>query len=362
MFDWEVRLTELRCHSSEWLRARDTELETEQRALKVEQLAVRRILDERGQVDVNEEILRGRHNESPRTVRQNTEVARQLESLPAIAAAAHAGSLSWDQLKPLVEIATPETDARWADRAPRYSPADLERIARKQKTPTAADAQARRDARDFRFWVRPGSGMVSGHFELPDVDGAFAKSVFERMAERRKPPAGEPWAKLGHRMADAFIDLCTNYTDGNPGPLRAHITFHVPPDGPAEVDGIPIADSTLADLMQNAMASNVTVEGGQLSGARTDTDAIPAETKRFVTARDHHCRVGTCDETTNLDYHHLIPRSEGGSHDPDNIVLACKRRRHHQMLVPNGPWRLEGNPAEPDGLHLERVKQVARAP
>ncbi len=362
MFDWDVHLDELRGHTTEWLRARDTELEAQQRALKVEQLAVRRVLDERGQVDVNEDILRGRHNESPRTARQNREVARQLEALPAIAAAAHAGVLSWDQLKPLAEIATPETDARWAERASRYSPADLERIARKQKIPTAADAQARREARDFRFWVRPGSGMMSGHFELPDVDGAFAKRVFERMAERRKPPTGQPWEKLGHRMADAFIDLCKNYTDGNPGPLRAHITFHVPPDGPAEVDGMPIADTTVSDLMEHATVSNVTVSDGVLYGARTGTDDIPAETKRFVRARDHHCRVGTCDETESLDYHHLIPRSDGGTHNPDNIVLACKRRRHHQMLVPNGPWRLEGDPSEPDGLRLERVKQVARAP
>ncbi len=362
MFDWTNRLTEIRCHDTAWIRTRLDGVVAEQRALKVEELALRRVLDERGKVDLNEEILRGSHNESPRTIRQTNEVARQLESLPAIAAAAHAGSLSWDQLKPLVEFATPETDARWAERAPRYSPADLERIARKQKVPTEADAKARREARDFRFWVRPGSGMVSGHFELPDVDGAFAKSVFERMAERRKPAAGQPWEKLGHRMADAFIDLCKNYADATPGPLRSHITFHVPPDGPAEVDGIPIADSTLADLLEHATTSNVTVGDGQLSGARTDTDDIPAETKRFVTARDHHCRVGTCDETESLDYHHLIPRCEGGTHDPDNIVLACKRRRHHQMLVPNGSWRLEGNPSEPDGLHLERVKHTARAP
>jgi hypothetical protein len=362
MFDWEVRLDELRCHGTEWLRTHLDEVVAEQRALKVEELAVRRILDERGQVDVNEEILRGAHNEAPRTVRQTMEVARALETLPAIAAAAHAGEISWDQLVPLAEIATPETDAVWAERAPRYSPVELERIARRQKTPSAADAAARREARDWRFFSRPGTGMMSVRGELPDVDGVFAKAVFERMAERRKPAAGEPWEKLGHRMADAFIDLCKNYADGNPGPLRSHITFHVPPDGPAEVDGIPIADSTVADLMEHATVSTVTVGDGQMYGARTDTDDIPAETKRFVRARDYHCRVGNCDESDGLDYHHLIPRSEGGSHDPNNVVLACKRRRHHQMLVPNGPWRLEGDPSKPDGLRLVRVKQVARAP
>jgi len=285
-----------------------------------------------------------------------------LESLPAIAAAAHAGEISWDQLAPLVEIAAAETDALWAKRAPNYPPVELERIARRQKTPSAADAAARREARDWRFFSRPGSGMMSVRGELPDVDGVLAKTVFERMAERRKPPAGEPWDSLGHRMADAFIDLCKSYADATPGPTRAHITFHVPPDGPTEVDGIPIADSTVAELTEHATVTHITAGDGKLYGARTDTDEPPAETKRFVRARDQHCRVGTCDETRGLDTHHLIPRSEGGSHDPNNLVLAGKPCGHHQMLVPNGPWRLEGDPSQPDGLRLVRANQLARAP
>ena len=44
-------------------------------------------------------------------------MARALESLPAIQAAATDGRLSMEQLVPLVELATPETDAEWARRA-----------------------------------------------------------------------------------------------------------------------------------------------------------------------------------------------------------------------------------------------------
>src|SRR5688572_17506779 len=99
-FDLGGRLEELRCHTTGWLESRLDELVSEQRALKVEELAVRRILDERGEADLREHALKGAHNESPRTARQNLEMARLLESLPAIAAAAHAGELSPDQLKP----------------------------------------------------------------------------------------------------------------------------------------------------------------------------------------------------------------------------------------------------------------------
>ncbi len=46
-----------------------------------------RVLDERGQIDLSV----GRDGESARVVREKVETARALESLPAVAAAAHAG-------------------------------------------------------------------------------------------------------------------------------------------------------------------------------------------------------------------------------------------------------------------------------
>lgn len=359
-FDVGERLNELRCRSTEWLRARDSELEGQQRRLRVEQLAVRRVLDERGATDLAEDALLSRHGESPRTARQSLDVSRALESLPAIAAVAHAGRLSWDQLKPIVDLATPATDAEWAQRAPGYSPADLERLARRQRRVTDEEAAGRRDARELKWWWERDTGMLGLRGRLPDVDGAIVRGVLERMTERMKPPKGEAWDTLAHRAADALVDLCKSYADATPGRTRSHITFQVPPDGPAEIDGVPIAESTLAELVDDATISIAVIEPYRLRRARTDTDDIPVEVERFVRARDQHCRVGTCDRTQALELHHLHPRSQGGRHDPDNVVLACPT--HHRMLVPNGPWVLHGDPGEPDGLRLVDGDELARAP
>jgi HNH endonuclease len=255
----------------------------------------------------------------------------------------------------------PETDAHWAERGPRWSPVDLERRARQQRGVTDDEAAARREARELKWWWERDSGMLALRGRLPDVDGAIVRGVLERMVERMKPVPGQPWDSRAHRGADALVHLAKNYADATPGPTRSHITFHVPPAGPAEVDGIPVAESTLAALADDATITAVTVDDGQLWGARTDTDDVPAETKRFVWARDVHCRVGTCDET-DCDIHHLVPRSEGGTNDPDNLVLAGRRCGHHKMLVPNGPWILEGDPSQPDGLRLVHRDELARAP
>ena len=85
-----------------------------------------RVLDERGQIDPTV----GRDGESARTVRETLETARALESLPAVAAAAHAGNPSAEQLGSVVKLADEDSDMEWAQRAPHVAPADLARLAR----------------------------------------------------------------------------------------------------------------------------------------------------------------------------------------------------------------------------------------
>ncbi len=86
MFDVGDHLEELRRRSTEWLRARRDEQVREQRRLCVEELAVTRVLDERGKLD---DTFAARDGVSERTVRETIETARALESLPRVAEAAH---------------------------------------------------------------------------------------------------------------------------------------------------------------------------------------------------------------------------------------------------------------------------------
>src|SRR4051812_46331000 len=63
MFD--VLVDELRTHSTEWLRREREQLVAQQRNLRTREMAVLRVLDERGQVDCSI----GSQGESARTVR-----------------------------------------------------------------------------------------------------------------------------------------------------------------------------------------------------------------------------------------------------------------------------------------------------
>jgi hypothetical protein len=254
-FDFRERLDELRYHETTWLRARREDLRREQQRLRVEELAVTRILDERRALGVFPDPT-----VSSRSAREDVEVARALESRPAIAAAAHDGRVSRDQLAPLTRLATPETDAEWALRGPGCAPVDLDREARKSRVVTPEDAAARRAARELRTWREPDTGMVSGRFRLPDVDGVIVEEVLEHMAERMRPAKGQPWDTLEHRKADALVELCTKYAGVEPRRRRKPlVVVHVPEPAVtddavpgATVGGIPIASETVRDLMTGA--------------------------------------------------------------------------------------------------------------
>jgi hypothetical protein len=362
MFDVAERLDELRCRPTGWLVGRREELVREQRRLRVEELAVTRVLDERGALD---ESLAGRDGVSCRTVREAVETARALESLPAVAAAAHAGALSGEQLGAVAQLADEASDAEWARRAPNTPPADLARLARAQRVPAVAEARRRREARCLRMWWRQDTGMLGFAGELPDIAGARFEAVINRIVDGMLPAKGERWDSREHRAADALCELATNYecvqAEGPtlaPQPLL-HVA--VPKKGPATIAGIPLPDSMVEALRANTTLEPVLVDDDGVPVTRgRRRSVLSSKTTRAVLLRDGHCRWPGCERRVGLQIHHLVPRSWGGTDTLANLAAVCAGGvDHHGLLAPHGPWILTGNPNQPDGLHLQPIHQWA---
>lgn len=63
---------------------------------------------------------------------------------------------------------------------------------------------------------------------------------------------------------------------------------------------------------------------------------IPPATRRQVVRRDHgRCKVPGCRNGVYVDVHHIVLKSEGGDHDPDNLILACSG--HHAAFHAGTP-------------------------
>jgi hypothetical protein len=352
-FDFAARVDELRCYPDEVLRAKLAEVRREQQRWRVEELAVTRVLDDRGALETMPD-----RTECTRTQREKVEVARALESRPVLAAAAHEGALSWDQLQPLCELSTPESDAEWAQRGRSLAPVELHRKVRQGQVVTMVDAQRRHEAREVRKWRDRIDGMHCGRWRLPEVEGALVDKVFDLMAERRKPAKGEAWDSLAHRLADSLVDLVTNYADveRSSRPVIEVVEIVDPRRAPgAEIDGSPIAPETLSALKLDATVRRCVVD--DTGCARTITKprkALPKDVERHVRRRDHTCRVPGCEATKNLQIHHTDPICDfGDTHLVHKLAAVCPA--HHRLLIPHGRWRLVGDAEQPEVLQLERA-------
>jgi hypothetical protein len=353
-------VNELRCRETAWLRARRVALVREQRRLHTEELAVLQVLDERHRVDAMP-------GESARKARDKLETARRLESTPDLADTALRGDISDEQLTPVAQLATPETSADWAERAPNISPLDLRRMERARRLVTPADEDARREARELRWWMREDAGMLSLRGEIPGVDGVLVKQVLDHIVEHTKPAKGERWDTYAHRGADALVQLCREHVDDASGdpvvPARPRVVVNVDPQGHADVEGVPISQATVARMLEDAIVEAVFWVDGAPFAYGPGRTTIPDRLRRAIYARDRHCRVPGCERTTGLVIHHLISVCEGGLTEPGNLCLVCEggSSDHHRQLNPHGRYRLVGNPNEVDGLQLIGVGDLARA-
>ncbi|MGH8949398.1 MAG: HNH endonuclease, partial [Acidimicrobiia bacterium] len=62
------------------------------------------------------------------------------------------------------------------------------------------------------------------------------------------------------------------------------------------------------------------------------TRTIPPALRRAIIHRDGNtCTADGCPSTHRLQVHHIIPWSQGGPTDPDNLITLCWY--HHQIVI-----------------------------
>jgi len=193
-------------------------------------------------------------------------------------------------------------------------------------------------------------GMLFLRGALADVEGARFEATIHQLTERMTPAKGEAWDSLEHRAADALVQLCEPRAQiDEEGPSLADkplLVIQVPVHGPAMLGGVALPDAVVEALRANVMIEPVLVDGhGQILTIGARRAGLSPKPARAILLRDGHCRCGTCEVRHGLELHHLVPRSWGGSHDPSNLAVVCRRSRgHHPMLIPQGPFALVGNP------------------
>jgi Domain of unknown function (DUF222)/HNH endonuclease len=292
---------------------------------------------------------------SAATAREWVTAATKLPSLPKIADALSQGKLSFDQVKPLVEVAKPETDARLAEEATHWSAKQVRELAsaaRNQSDERSSGFYTRRFLR-FDDRRRTLTGM------LPEDQYAVVKSSLVARASRRSKDR----TPFDQRMADALVGVCRsdatgkNTEDGSaPGVgqaggarrnrptvvVHADMAFLAGAEGAAELDVLgPVSREVARRLACDAkvLVSADGADGRSLNLGRTRRD--PSDAQRVeIRRRDKGCRFPGCTHTEFTDVHHVRHWIDGGPTDLDNLVELCD---YHHRCVHEMGWKISGD-------------------
>jgi hypothetical protein len=294
---------------------------------------------------------------SAATAREWVTAAVKLPALPNIAEALSQGKLSFDQVKPLVEVAKPETDALLAEQATHWSAKQVRELAmaaRNQSDERSSGIYARRFLRfDDRRRTLTGT--------LPEEQYAVVKSSLIARVRRRGP--GRDRTPFDQRMADALVSVCRADAAGKgtePGTeagasqaggarrnrptvvVHADMTFLAGADGGAELDVLgPVSREVARRLACDAkvLVSADGADGRSLNLGRTRRD--PSDPQRIeIRRRDKGCRFPGCTHTEFTDVHHVRHWIDGGPTDLNNLVELCDQ--HHRCVHEMG-WKISGD-------------------
>jgi Domain of unknown function (DUF222) len=303
------------------------------------------------------------------SARELVRVGHALVELPQVAEAFASGSLSYDKVRFICQVATPEDQEVWVELPQTVSGSQLIKICLAYQGAKVADSHERAEAQLARrgLWTfKEDNGMVRLTALLPAADAAVVMTALEAVAAEQPPvsikdtsavpdPAEDRWAA---RRADSLVAICEQASAlaGSPeglvsDPESCQLVVHVDvgvltgedPNGRCHLeDGTPTAAAVARRPGCDAQVVAI-----------TERDALPIDVgrarrlftrpqKRAMQARDGTCRFPGCGVPARWTHlHHLIPWELGGPTDLANGLSLCN---FHHARLHDGHYRILGSP------------------
>jgi hypothetical protein len=301
------------------------------------------------------EWLTARYRMTSFTGRTLAKIVQTLPELPCIRRAFEEGRLSWDQLRAVVAIATPETDAALAETAAELKPSEIRATARQVDEQEVVEV---RKSRYLTYQFREDLPVFEMNVVLPDEEGAALITALTRKAGQVDlDPEDGSVLEHGVRLADALVQMGSETLAADADHDRATLLVRtdIPTllgiegagqarlgDGTTIPDGTTITNPTLRRLACDARIQLVIEDpiDGVIGIGRT-ARTIPGWLARIVRTRDRGCRFPDCQRTLWLQVHHLEHWADGGPTNLDNLITLCG---FHHRLLHNERWQIKGNP------------------
>lgn len=248
------------------------------------------------------------------SVEEKLRVAEALERSPELDRALENGELTWSAVRELTRVATPETEKEWIRAASGQTIRQLERLVSGRKPGDAPTDVPKPEL--VRHVLR---------FEVSGETFAAFREAIERVRQSTGEALDDDAALM--LLARAALEGSTN---GSAPTYRLTVS----------------TCDQCARSFQLARGELVEVAPAVAEMARCDSHVgatskrLSLKVRREVLRRDHGCCVvpGCCN-TRYVDVHHIDLRSEGGLHEPDNLIVLCGA---HHSAVHRGTLRIDG--------------------
>ncbi|HEY5386035.1 MAG TPA: DUF222 domain-containing protein [Acidimicrobiales bacterium] len=304
------------------------------------------------------------------TARSYSLVADKAPHVPELMESLRRGEISFDKVRAVVDVATPETDHSLCEQAKESSVRELAEVARttaaRARSASVSLSRSEHDGRYLRF-NDPHRTMT---LQLPKEDYAQAKASVDAFA-KAVSPQGEKKIPLDQRRYDGFMGIMDSVAPGKTSSGKGasgtskQANAPMPPKPFLVVAHVPLEDLVTESGEKSELAAEL--EHGGLIDIETvqriacDAAVVVAvddaaghtmyegRARRFpsgaqrreVIRRDRHCRFPGCANVTFADVHHIVPWSLGGGTDLDNLILL--RLSHEPSVL--GPDPSAAGPA-----------------
>src|SRR5688572_14268079 len=240
-------------------------------------------------------------------------VARALEELQEIGQALKDGVLSWSAVRELTRVAIVKTESAWLEAVRGLRVQQIEQMVsgRKPGDLPGSPRKIENERTTLRLPVSRQSYAMWREAEMVVRRDAGAEPITEdEVVQEILRRALEGPTEEGRSSYQIVITKC-------------------PDCGAATQRGrgveVPIDRAALECAECDAQTIDL-----RDPTARAKQD-IPPATRRHVKHRDHgRCVVPGCRNSIFIDIHHVVPKADGGNHDPDHLATLCGA--HHKAL------------------------------
>lgn len=283
------------------------------------------------------------------TARQLVETMRRTRDRSELQDPLSEGDTTFDRVVAASRITVDVSD-------PLFSHLDVAGVHREaaRRTPVTTEDETR-TFRDRFLYMQP--SLDESWWRLHGgLDGELGAIVDQAITTAADQLPGDPEAPndSSWRKATALGVLLVGDTD-TPSQLSVFVDTDqaVPTNGQAGVylqAGPRVGRTFLEAVLCDSITQVFTVSDGQPMRYGRSSRTIPPALRRAVIHRDHNrCAIAGCGSRNRLQVHHIVPWTEGGPTDPQNLITLCWYHHHiaiHQHgLTPirspkTGRWEL----------------------